>query len=243
LTCFEPWDHIWHRGLWFAWVFVDGLDYWEEFTDGRRCGRTDFVGAEEVHLGPRTATVTTRLQYRPIDGQPAIEELRRITIGLPRSDGAYTLDWHQTFTAVRDQVVIDRRPITPEIPWGGYGGLSWRAARSLGNFHALDSEGRHDKEIEHQRARWADMHGSSDGGRNVQAGLAIFDHPANPRFPTHWRCVGDPGFGYFGPSFTLAEAYTLRPGEPLVLRYRALVHDGAGDAAMLEAEAQRFAAS
>ena len=240
LTAFEPWDHVWHRGLWFAWVFIDGLDYWEEFADGRRCGRTEFVPPEDVRLSPSGATVTVRLHYRPRDGAPLVEEQRVITIGLPRADGSYTIDWRQTFTALKPEVVLDRRAITAEIPWGGYVGLSWRAARTLGNFHALDSEGRTDKEIEHQRARWVGMSGVSDGGRNLAGGLAIFDHPDNPRFPTHWRCMADPGFGYFGPAFLLAEPWTLTPARPLTLRYRVWVHRGRTQSATLEEEYQRF---
>ncbi len=240
LTAFEPWDHVWHRGVWFAWVYIDGLDYWEEFTDGRRAGRTELVPPEEVRLGPQSATVAIRLRYRPPDGGAVLEEQREIVIGLPRPDGSYTLDWRQTFAALTKEVVLDRRAITPEIPWGGYGGLSWRAARTLGNFRAVDSEGRKDKEIEHQRARWVDLSGVSDGGRNLAGGVAMFDHPANPRFPTYWRCMPDPGFGYFGPSFLLAGLWTVAPRQPLTLRYRVLVHDGWADAAALEQEHQRF---
>ena len=34
LTCFEPWDDIWHRGLWFSWHTINGVNYWEESEDG-----------------------------------------------------------------------------------------------------------------------------------------------------------------------------------------------------------------
>ena len=30
LTDLRPTDHPWHRGLWFSWKFINGLNYWEE---------------------------------------------------------------------------------------------------------------------------------------------------------------------------------------------------------------------
>jgi len=30
LTAFEPADHPWHRGLWWSWKLINGINYWEE---------------------------------------------------------------------------------------------------------------------------------------------------------------------------------------------------------------------
>ncbi len=241
LTAFEPWDHVWHRALWFAWKYLNGVNFWEEAEGGCSEGQTELIGSEVVRFEESGATVGTTLRYYLPGGVSILMEQREIAIEVPRPDGSYLVDWRQTFTAVVETVTLDRTPINEETPWGGYAGLAWRAARSMGKFRAMDSEGRSDWEIEHQRARWVDLSGLSDGGWQQAAGLAMFDHPGNPRHPTHWRCVIDPGFGYINPTFLLAAPYTLRRGESLTLLTRVLVHDGWGERAVLEEEYQKFA--
>jgi hypothetical protein len=239
LSCREPYEHVWHRGLWFAWKYLDGVIYWEESEDGAQDGKTEFIGPEEVHISEAEITVLTRLRYCPPHAPPVLEETRHVTASLPRADGTYTIDWRHTFTPVTSAVVIDRLPIN-KVPGGGYAGLSWRAARSLGRFRALNSEGRHDREVEHQRARWVDLSGSADGGRNLAAGIALFDHPENPRHPPYWRCIMEPGFGYINPCLVMFEPYTLQTGKSLQLCYRTLIHSDWGDAQMLAREYERF---
>src|SRR5690606_23188877 len=34
LTVDRPWDHVWHRGLYFAWKLIDGVNYWGEGLEG-----------------------------------------------------------------------------------------------------------------------------------------------------------------------------------------------------------------
>lgn len=241
LTCLEPWDHVWHRGLWFAWKYLNGVNYWEETEDAAQDGRTVFEGGEEVHLGAERAEIKTVLYYRAPDDATVLIEQRTVSIWLPDDTGAYRMDWHHTFRPGVGDVEIDRTPINEKTPWGGYAGLSWRAARSLGKFQAIDSVGRTNEAVEHQRARWVDLSGASDGGRDLVGGIAMFDHPDNPRYPTHWRCILNPGFGYINPAFVLAEPFHLSAAESLTLRYRVLVHSGWGDAGQMEGEFERFA--
>jgi len=244
LSCFEPSDHVWHRGLWFAWKYLNGVNYWEErepVTEPE--GRTEFAGGETVELHSDRAAIETRYRYCPPGGDAILEETRRIVAGMPRADSSYTLDWRQTFAATREDVKIDCTPINAQTPWGGYSGLSWRAARTLVQFQALNSEGVRDKECEHRPARWVDLTGLADGGRDLFAGLAMFDHPQNPRHPSPWRCVLEPGNGYINPAFMMREPWVIEPGAPLVLRYRVLVHDGVPDAVRFEKEWQAFAAT
>lgn len=252
MTALEPWDHVWHRGLWFGWKYLNGVNYWEEqgvptgsrvnYWSGESApleGLTELVGRESVRLNHDDAIVATSLQYRPTDGEAVLLEERRVRCTLPDTRG-YRLDWHHAFTAGQVDVTIDRTPICGETPWGGYAGMSWRAARSLGKFTSYNSEGLRDEAVEHERARWVDLTGQADGGRQLFAGLTMFDHPDNPRYPNHWRCIMTPGFGYINPSLVLAEPFILSAGERFDLRYRVLVHDGLLDATALEDEFSRF---
>ena len=49
---------------------------------------------------------------------------------------------------------------------------------------ALNSEGDTDRDLWGKRAKWVDYWGLVNG--NI-VGVAIFDHPANPRHPTWWH--------------------------------------------------------
>jgi hypothetical protein len=239
LTEIEPADHVWHRGVWFSWKYINGVNYWEENPDGRGDGITEFVAPEQVRFDAGKATITTRLRYRPPDGAVILEERREIVLCVPREDGNYTMDWRHEFRAQGQRVVLDRTPICAETPWGGYAGVSWRAALSLSEFRVLDSEGRTGEATNAQRARWADLTGVTADGR--AAGIAMFDHPGNPRHPTYWRTIIEPGFGYLNPAFVLAEPFTLDAGGTLRLRYRVLIHRGRADATLLEREYCEFA--
>jgi hypothetical protein len=244
LTTVEPLDHPWHRGLWFSWKFLNGVNFWEEREHagegaGAGFGRTELAGVDGIAWRPERTRVTTRYSYRVPGGAVLLSERRTIGVALP-TDGSCTIDWETTVTAGGQSVRIDRTPIRPETPWGGYAGLSFRAAQTWRAVEGLDSEGRRDGEIEHQRARWVAITGVSEG--QGRAGLAILDHPDNPRHPSYWRYIDEPGFSYINPSLVLAGPYDLAEGATLRLRYRLIVLDGAPDAAALADRHRAFGA-
>jgi len=237
LTAFAPSDHPWHRGLWFSWKLIDRVNYWDWATEksGKPAGRTTRAGKEVVKQGPDSCSISMDLQYSAAD-KTVLNEKRIITFALPRADGSYTIDWHMTFTA-GEGVVLGRTP-PEEKPWGGYGGLSFRGAPSMRSQRVLDSEGRQGKEGHGKRARWMDFSAQLDQ-HGTAAGVAIFDHPGNPRHPSPWY-VSLGKMPYFNPAFLFAEPYTLPAGKPLVLRYRVLIHPGQGEPDRLEKEFEAF---
>ena len=84
---------------------------------------------------------------------------------------------------------------------------------------------------------WADYSGQYKG---ETAGIAIFDHPSNPRHPTYWHTRG---YGMFaanifavndlGNEKTKDGSLTLEPGEQLKFRYRVVIHAGDPETANL----------
>ena len=90
------------------------------------------------------------------------------------------------------------------------------------------------------RAAAADFNGQLDG---AAAGIAMVDHPANPRFPTPWYAITDAKqpFWFLNASWLQLQPFDLAAAKNLLLRYRVLVHPGRWDAGRLEAEARRFA--
>jgi hypothetical protein len=239
LTCFEPWDHIWHRGLWFSWHTINGVNYWEESEDGGSDGITEFVGPEEVVFYKDSVTITVPFQYSSPERDVVLVEDREITIEAPDAQGDYRMDWLLTFTAQED-LTFDRVPVTEKTPWGGYGGLSWRSARSMGGMSLLNSEGKTAEATQHQRAKWVDLSGSSDGGRDLKGGMTFMDHPSNPRYPSFWKTFANDGFGYINPAFVMMEPFSLEAGESLNLFYRVFIHNGILALDQIEKEYQRF---
>ncbi len=238
LTCFEPWDHQWHRGLWFSWQYINDVNYWEErrgVPKGVGEGQTRFIGPEEVSLTPEAATVRSRYEYIDPNGVTVMEDARELHFATPRED-RFHIDWTLTFTA-REDVVIRR---TPE-DWGGYSGISLRTARTMGRFELLNSEGQVGEDTQHQPARWVDIVGAADGGWDRQGGAAFFEHPSNLRAPSSWKTFGIDGFGYINPSPVMKDPISLRQGATLTLRYRVLVHDGVVSPGELDEEYARFA--
>ena len=110
----------------------------------------------------------------------------------------------------------------------------------------LNSEGGlGEKQIWGKRARWVDYSGKVEG---VPVGVAMFDHPSNPKHPTFWmaRGYGLLAANAFGErEFTGDDSrdgsLTIPAGGSLQFRYRLVIHPGDARAANLAAMYARFA--
>jgi hypothetical protein len=219
LTRVEPADHPWHRALWFTIKYVDGDNFWEEAPP---------YGVLR-HVDDETIT-----WIRPDRETVAITEHRRLTSG-DIDDGAYALDWDTTLVPAAD-AVLDRTEFTT---WGGYGGLSLRGRADWTDTRLLLSDDPAPQErVIGRPGRWLDLTGTVDGGT---AGVAVLDHPANPRHPVPWYAstraatYGDEGWSNFlNAAFLFHEPMEVAGGEPLRLRYRLVVHDGDAGAEEVE---------
>ncbi len=233
LSLSEPHDHLWHRGLWFTFKFVNGENFWEENVDH---GVQRVTGVPELrHDGSGQVAVRMKLDWiGPAAREPVLIEDR--LIDYRENDGCDVFDWTISLAAQRD-VVLDRTPYTT---WGGYGGLSFRGARGW----AVERYGLPDAMVTErpagQQGAWCDLSGKLDGGAGLTGGLAILDHPGNIRHPTPWYAGGS-SMTFINAAILFHEPLALAKGEELRLRYRVLVHDGIWDRGRLEAESLAFA--
>ena len=247
LTWFRPPDHFWHRALWFAWSRLNALDYWEEDpATGLSAGRTEVLAVNVSPSEDYSARIEMKLSYHPPERPAVLTEKRVLAVSAPDEAGRYRISWHSSFTAGEKDVIFDRTPLPGEKDgkvWGGYAGLSVRLAESTFPWRARDSEGRRDLDIHGKRARWMDFAGITAAERTV--GIAIFDHPANPRHKTPWYVVMSPKepFGYFSPAPLFSAPYSLPAGKTLTLRYRILVHPGPADNELLDGEWEEWSRS
>jgi hypothetical protein len=245
LTWDRPPDHIWHHGLWFSWKYINKVNYWEvDAKTGHPAGRTSWSNVRVTPEKSLEARIDVDLDYRPVGAtSPVLVERRTIEVSPPDAEGVYAIDWTCAFKAVA-AALLDRTPL-PGQPGGavsgGYAGLSLRLGEGLSERQVMTSEG--------PVTTWTDdryrgRHIGLDYSGLVNgepAGIAVVDHPANPRSPSPWYVINSRGFSWFTPALLCYEPLALAAGDTMVLRYRVLVHPGRWDAERLKTEAARFA--
>ena len=236
LTVRSPADHLWHRGLWWSWKYINHVNYWEEDKKtGASAGRTVITSARPVVAPDFSARVELDLAYHVPGQPPVMTEQRVLRFSAPAADGSYSLDWSATFKVLQP-VMLERTP--PTKTSGGYAGLSlrfppvfsktWKFLTSDGKSVAAEANG--------GKMTWVDFSGPAPDG--APAGIAIFDHPANLRHPNNWYL--NQSHPFFSPALLYTAPLDCKAGDVLKLRYRILVHPGAGDDARLDATFQEF---
>jgi hypothetical protein len=232
--------HYWHRSLFVAHQKVNDLSFWEEVTGSMQCGRIVHLGFDEVSSG-NEGRLVERLAWRGLQGEDILLETR--IIRLPASPAERrVMDIGINLTAARDA----------ELRSTPYNLLACRVVNSLcpgqvkrqyserygllADFRPLDeggaitnSEGHRDDQCRGARARWCDFSGPLGDG--AWGGVALLDHPANPRHPSPWHNWNNMTITA---SPTFHEPLRLKKGEGISLTYRVLVH--AGDARTADVE-------
>ena len=221
LTALRPAGHPWHRGLWFSWKHLNGLNYWEEDHEtGRSEGATELTKARLQPHDDGSATLQFSLTYHPWNAPPVLTEQRTIEISAP-TNGSYAINWTSEFTAVTN-VILTRTPLPGEPDgqsYGGYAGLSLRLNKAAKGWTFTNSAG---------ASAIAAVHGKSASWMKLTAGpnlpaVVIFDDPRNNQHPVPW--YANQGMPFFSPSPLFAKTLTLIPGEKMRLRYRLLITD------------------
>jgi|GEM_PF-1312875 len=239
LTWLRPPDHPWHRALWFSWKSINGVNYWDpELPEGQ----TEVVDLKTRLGRDYSAQIEMYISYHRPQKPAVLTEKRTLIISAPDENGCYHIDWLGVFTAGENDVLLDRTPILGEKngkAHGGYAGLSLRMAEYAKDWQFLSSEGPLEPESRGIKARWVDFSGKVAEGRF--AGVAVFDHPDNPRHPSSWWLSGK--MPYFSPAILFHKPYTLGAGKSLTLRYRILIHTGHADKDMLENKWKAFLTS
>ena len=240
LTAFEPADHPWHRGLWWSWKFINGLNYWEEDPTTHASEGVNELTRATVKPGDDfSARAELCFSYHPPDKPAVMTEVRKLTIGRPDAGGRYVIDWTSEFTAGDAPVKLDRT-IAPHQPggvsYGGYAGLSLRFPPGLAGWNFRTSEGATSAATGNGKsARWADLSGAT-------AGITVFDHPGNTRHPSPWYLYDSAPLLYFSPAVLFNEPLELAARQSLQLTYRVLIHSNPMSAEQIEGEWRTFAA-
>lgn len=238
VTLARPYDHDWHLGLFFAWKYLNHINVWEGADSREAYGGTRHVAFGLAPRQPESAGFWHELDWVTDAGQPILHDRRVVLVRPSVLPNAYCIDWAFSFTSEAAETIFDRK-----IEWGGYAGLSVRFPRSFYQPQILNANGETASEDTHRaRAAWSDYSGWIDGYGKRWGGIAMIDHPSNPRYPTPWLTYLTPHLQFLNAAFVRDEPYRLRKGETLQLTYRVVVHWDVGEAALLQSEAADFAA-
>ena len=221
----EEHDHPHHRSLWFAHGLVNGKDFWSE---ERNFGKTVHAGFTQIKSGQRIGVIKSKDKWIAADGTVVCTDDRTFRIYNPGNANERVFDFEVTLHASNGQVILGD---TKEGTMAMRLAETMRLKGKVGHGHIINSNGVRDGDTWGKRADWCDYYGPV-GGKIV--GVAIFDHPQNPRHPTWWH-VRDYGLfaaNPFGehdfenlPDKT-AGNLTIPAGKRLTFRYRFYLHEG-----------------
>lgn len=258
LTDLRPDDHVWHRGLRFAWKKINGLEGYWTWPDGQErwpdkiMGRTEVLFVKTIPREDYSAHFELELSYHPPGKPPVLKETRIISVSAPDRRGNYQIDWQGVFTAGKQDVLLDRTPIPGEEggkQWGGYAGMQFRVSHrtNLAGWAILTSEGVEIKntieqkqglELAHGKgARWLNL--TLDFSNGKTGGVTLFGHPGNLRHPAPWHVSSMPNELIHTPLY--ASPYKLEAGKTLTLQHRIIIHPGRVDRNILENQWTDFA--
>ena len=209
-------DHRHHRGLWFTHGLVNGLDFWTE-------GKGTRIVQESLEVGEDGFRTTN--SWQDAEGNPVCTDVRDHRFRV--LENGVLLDIEVELAAGDAGLVLgDTKEGTMAIRVAP----TMRVKGPVAQGTIQTSTGLKDDAAWGQRAAWVDYSGPVDGQR---VGVALFDHPDNPRHPTWWQ-VRDYGLFAANPfgvhDFENAPPgtgdLTILAGESVRFRYRFFFHHG-----------------
>jgi len=215
-------DHVHHRSLWFTHGEVNGHDFWGEGSGSGKIVHDRFV---KVESGSRVGVIESKNKWVAKDGKVVCTDTR--THRFYNRPGGQLMDFEIMIHASEGKVVLGD---TKEGSMAIRLAPTMRVEGKVAKGHIINSEGDEDKSAWGKRAAWCDYYGPVEG---QAVGVAIFDHPKNPKHPTWWhvRTYGLFAANPFGvhdfekkPKGT--GDITIPAGESLTFKYRFYFHKG-----------------
>jgi hypothetical protein len=203
-----------HSSLFFGCDLVNGGNYWQE---GLERGRIISVNAEIIKQGGDTVLITDECIWSRPGAISPVKDTRTITITSPSA----------TVSQIDIQIIMEML-IDVTIKKTNHSLFSARLAADLSVKNGgtmINAEGlKSEKDTFGKNSPWIDYYGKRG---DATEGLAIFQHPSNPWYPSPWF-TRDYGFMSPTPMYWPENGTEtiLKKGTVLKLRYRVLVHSG-----------------
>ena len=229
-----------HRGLWFTHGDVNGYDFWanEESQPGGGKGKGKVVleRLDKFTMGKKSGTISGTFDWKIPSGETLLIESRKMTFysdpAVRVVDFDITLSPQQEVTFGDTQEGMFAIRLAAELEEEQPKDIA-EPKRTGRMVNAANKAG--EKNVWGKRSDWVDYSGQVGG---AAVGVAVFEHPSNPRYPTYWnaRANGLLAANIFGVHEFEREggrdgSLELRPGQPLRFRYRVIIHPGNENAA------------
>jgi len=233
----ESTDHPHQRAMFYAHGDINGIDFWGEaqstkaqetangvYYPGKDLpnGRTVFVSLQMMQGGPEVGQVKALFHLIGPDGNLMGDEVQ-----------AYVFRGDANTRSIDCEFTIQAHDQALKLGDTKEGTFAIRLVKGLETpaVHMLNSEGGTDEQgIWGKRARWVDYSGTVE---SEQLGIAVFDNPRNPKYPTYWHARGygllaaNPfGEHDFCNDKNRDGSLTIPPRQNLTFRYRVLIHHG-----------------
>jgi hypothetical protein len=206
----DPESHSHHNSVWISHHDVNGTDFWAD----RGGGKIRHKRIVEYEDNNEFAYLVAENEWIGKDGRVLLLEIRRIS-AIPLPDAEWFLAIDMEFKAMNETVTLGKNP---------FGMIGVRMAKTIGVHDGggtiRNSEGAvNEKEVFWKQAKWVDYSGAITNDK--REGIALFDHPENPNFPSYFHVRND---GWMGASSTFDGPRDIRPGKPLHLHYGLYIH-------------------
>ena len=227
----EETDHPHQKSLWFTHGEVNGVDFWAEGPDKGKIVHDGFL---EKKTEAGQGVIRTKNKWTAPDGKVVCTDEQ--TLRITQKDKLRILDYEIVILASSGDLKFGD---TKEGTLGIRLAETMRLKGKVGKGHIVNSEGLTDDATWGKRAKWCDYYGPVAG---QTVGVAIFDNPSNPRYPTWWH-VRDYGLFAANPfgihEFEKKPAgtgdLTVPAGKTITFRYRFCFHMGDDKAAGVDA--------
>src|ERR1041385_5999866 len=236
----EEHDHPHHTGLWFGHQNVNADNFWTVTPDSGKEVQEEIVNMKS---GKDIGSFTTRNKWVGKSGAVVLTDER--TLRFYNRPGERVMDFEITIKASEGDVTFGDekdglmairvpesvRALQPKGKAGDGHIVMSNGTSDDGESTAAAKAAKKEAQTWGKHAEWVDYYGPVEG---KTVGVAIFDHPGNPRHPTSWH-VRDYGLfaaNPFGKSYfeNLPDKHAgdlkIAKGESLTFRYRFYFHDG-----------------
>ena len=227
----EKKDHPHHTGIWFGHGSVNGLDFWHP-QDKKRGGRVSVL--EWLEDPAETRRIRVRQQWRGPSGDEVARDVTTLAFGA--DPHTRWIDWTVEVEASAGPL---RFGDTKEGTLGVRMNPALRLEGAVATGTVLTSTGKTGKGVWGKRASWIDYSGTIN---DAAVGVAIMDHPNNPRYPTWWHarayglCAANPfGTRAFEGKNAAQGDFLVAAKKKVTFRWRILVHGADAGSANVEA--------
>jgi hypothetical protein len=236
----ESRDHLHHRGLWFTYDDVNGVKFWESDPTYVNKPNKGHVVVKSNAWDAKKGVMTSTFEWRDEHEKVLLVEDRTVTFvtGDPK---LRIMDFRISLTAANGDVTLGD---TKEGAFAIRLAEEFTEKRGAVITNADGLTGM--KQLWGKASNWVDYSATVDG---EQLGVAMFDHPSNPGYPTRWHArdyglfslnpFGQKGFDPAQP----AKATTIAKGKKLTYRWRVVIHPGDAKSANVDAMYKSWAGS